>query len=57
MACHVYFRLAATCFYKGADPESGSGGTRTQRVTIKGIDPVGIKLVLFFTDRHQRRNK
>ena len=57
MACHVYFRLAATCFYKGADPESGSAGTRTQRVTIKGIDPVGIKLVLFFTDRHQRRNK
>lgn len=57
MACHVYFRLEATFFYKGADPESGSGGNIAQRVSIKRIDPTGIKLVLFFTDRYQRRNK
>jgi len=57
MACHLHFRLEATFFYKGADPESGSGGNITQRVSIKGINPIGIKLVLFFTDRYQRRNK
>ena len=57
MTCHVYFRLEATFFYKGADPESGSGGNIAQRVSIKRIDPTGIKLVLFFTDRYQRRNK
>ena len=57
MACHLHFRLEATFFYKGADPESGSGGNIIQRVSIKGINPIGIKLVLFFTDRYQSRNK